>query len=53
MKERYMVVIKWDSYETSEALFDNYIEADEYYNDYKDVGEEVYLTKIIKVADIR
>lgn len=53
MNERYMVVIKWDSYETSEVLLDDYFKAVDYYNDFKNVGEAVYLTKIIKVDDIR
>ena len=53
MKERYMVVIKWDSYETSEVLFDDYCKADEYYRDFKSVGGAVYLAKIMKVDDIR
>lgn len=51
--KRYMVIIKWGSYETSEVLFDEYIEADDYYNKFQDVGEAVYLTKIIKEDDIR
>ena len=53
MKERYMVVIKWDSYETSEVLLDEYSKAVNYYNDFKNVGDAVYLTKIMKVDDIR
>lgn len=53
MKERYIVVIKWDSYETSEVLLDDYFEAVDYYNEFKNVGEAVYLAKIIKEDDIR